>query len=90
MRQGSIPRRPHCLRVNGARARPFFRLQEVVMEQMPEDARVSVHEVDGQWIVRVVGAGEIIEQSFEDEKEAEEFAFAHRRRLGLHVPPDVS
>jgi predicted regulator of Ras-like GTPase activity (Roadblock/LC7/MglB family) len=60
------------------------------MEQVPEDARVSVRSIDGAWVVRVAGDGEVIEQSFADEDEAEEFAHAHRTRLGLVVPPDVS
>jgi len=60
------------------------------MEQMPEDASVSVREIDGEWVVRVIGAGEVIEERFGDVNEADEFALAHRRRLGLHVPPDVS
>jgi hypothetical protein len=60
------------------------------MEQVPEDARVSVRRIDGAWVVRVAGAGEVIEESFADEEEAEAFALAHRTRLGLVVPPDVS
>lgn len=60
------------------------------MERLPEDASVCVRRADGGWVVRVEGAGEVLERIFEEEAEAEAFAAAHRRRLGLDVPPDVS
>jgi hypothetical protein len=60
------------------------------MEQMAEKASVIVCEADGQWLVRVVEEGALLEERFEVEEEAKEFALAHRTRLGLRVQPDVS
>ena len=60
------------------------------MERLPEDASVRVRRTRDAWVVRVEGGGDILERSFCDEDQAEAFASAHRRRLGLDVPPDVS
>lgn len=62
----------------------------MVVERLPEDAKVSVRNIGGGWIVRAAGGGKVLEQRFEHKDEAEEFVFAQRRRLGLKVPPDVS
>ena len=51
---------------------------------------MTVRRVAGEWLVRVVGDGAVLEERFADEDDAEAFALAHRTRLGLHVPPDVS
>lgn len=60
------------------------------MEQVPEDASVTVRKLEGGWLVRVVGDGEVVEERFDDEDSAEEFAKSHRTRLGLKPQQDVS
>jgi hypothetical protein len=85
--KGSIPLRWHFLKWR--RTAPT-QPQEVVMERLPEDASVRVRPADGRWLVRVAGAGEVLERRFDSENDAEAFASAHRKRLGLDVPPDVS
>lgn len=60
------------------------------MEEMPEDASVTVGKVGSEWIVRVVGGGEVIEEGFDNKDAAEAFAAGHRMRLGLKVQQDVS
>jgi hypothetical protein len=60
------------------------------MEEMPEDASVTVGRVGREWIVRVVGGGEVMEEGFDSEDAAEAFAEGHRMRLGLKVQQDMS
>lgn len=44
---------------------------------------VSVEHIDGQWAVRIVENGEIIQRLFEEEQFARNFAAGQRLRLGL-------
>jgi hypothetical protein len=60
------------------------------MEDMPEDASVTMRKAGAEWTVRVVGNGEVIEEGFDSEEAAEAFAAGHRIRLGLKVQQDVS
>ena len=51
---------------------------------------MTVGRVGREWIVRVVGGGEVIEEGFDSEDAAEAFAEGHRMRLGLKVQQDMS
>ncbi len=68
------------------KVRTISSLSEMVMERLPEDVKMSVRKICRGWIMRAAGGGEVLEQRLEDKDEAEEFAFAHRRRLGLKAP----
>jgi hypothetical protein len=52
-----------------------------------EPDSVRVKGINGQWIVRVVDAGKLTQQLFDDHAKAEAFAEDERHRLGLPGEP---
>lgn len=60
------------------------------MDNVPENASVTVDARDGQWIVRVAEGASVEERTFDSEDLATDFAHGQRLRLGLIPQQDVS